>query len=209
MLMHSSTHTHRVPASFATCSQTCAGRFDLFSYRVSRITNLPLYVTPNVSFVERAPPAFAALASEGASPSASGGESGGVVGHLQITVGARPTEGKPVEEVSLRIPLPPSTVATSLSATVGTVSYDTRTSEVSWQIGRIPKEKLPILSGTVTLGLGRAASELSISMFVAFKVVRYSCSGLKVASMRVENEEYQPYKGVRSITQAGRFEVRC
>ena len=53
------------------------------------------------------------------------------------------------------------------------------------------------------------AEGLSLSLFVGFKMVMFSASGLKVASLRVENEEHQPYKGVRSITRAGRFEVRC
>ena len=87
--------------------------------------------------------------------------------------------------------------------------YDPIAKEVEWHIGRIPKDKLPVLSGTVLLGPGRSARELSLSLFVTFKVTMYSASGLKVASLRVENEEYQPYKGVRSITRAGTFEVRC
>ena len=41
------------------------------------------------------------------------------------------------------------------------------------------------------------------------QLVQYSASGLKVASLRVENEESQPYKGVRSVTTAGCFEIRC
>lgn len=81
--------------------------------------------------------------------------------------------------------------------------------QVRWQIGRIPKDKLPVLNGTVLIGPGRSARELSLSLFVSFKVVMFSASGLKVASLRIENEEHQPYKGVRSITRAGRFEVRC
>ena len=78
-----------------------------------------------------------------------------------------------------------------------------------WTIGKIPKDKLPVLTGTVLLGPGRSARELSLSLFLHFKVVMFSASRLKVAALRVENEENQPYKGVRSITRAGRFEVRC
>ena len=93
---------------------------------------------------------------------------------------------------------------------MGTVVFDAATKEATWTIGRIPKEKLPLLSGTVQLSAdGRSAKSLSLSLFVHFKVAMFSASGLKVASLRVENAEYQPYKGVRSITRAGRFEVRC
>jgi len=125
-------------------------------------------------------------------------------------VGARPTDGKPIEELSVRIPLPASTAGTSLSANHGVVVYDDTSKEVTWRIGRLPKEKTPSLNGTVSLGAeGRSAQGLSLSLFVHFKVSMYSASGLKVASLRLENEESQPYKGVRSITRAGCFEVRC
>ena len=126
-----------------------------------------------------------------------------------MTVGARPTEGKPIDEISLRIPLPESTASSSLTANYGAVIYDERSKELVWRIGRLPKDKTPQLTGSVVTGAGRAVNDLSISIFVSFKVSMYSSSGLKVASLRVENEEYQPYKGVRSTTRAGTFEVRC
>ena len=78
-----------------------------------------------------------------------------------------------------------------------------------WRVGRLPKDKTPQLQGSVTLGAGRSSRDLSLSLHVGFTVKSYSSSGLKVASLRVENEEYQPYKGVRSTTRAGAFEVRC
>ena len=35
-----------------------------------------------------------------------------------------------------------------------------------------------------------------------------SVSGLSVASLQLTNEAYKPYKGVRTIAQAGKFTVR-
>jgi AP-3 complex subunit mu len=209
------------------------GKFELFSYRVARTNHIPIYVTPNISFSETTPPpqqqqqSADGGAGGGGGGGGGGGEGGGVVdvsdgaaagagessqggvGHISVTLGARPTDGKVVEEVAVRIPLPPSTTAAPLTASVGSVVYDPQAQEVRWHIGRIPKDKLPILNGSVALGPGRSARELSLSLFVQFKVVMFSASGLRVASLRVENEEHQPYKGVRSITRAGRFEVRC
>ena len=52
------------------------------------------------------------------------------VGHVSITLGARPTEGKPVEDVSVRMPLPESTINAALTATVGVAVFDERTKEV-------------------------------------------------------------------------------
>jgi AP-3 complex subunit mu len=129
---------------------------------------------------------------------------------MNIVVGARPTDGKPIDDVSVRIPLPASTVSTSLTASHGVVVYDDVAKELIWKIGRLPKDRTPSLNGTVNLGAtGRTAQDLSLSLFVTFKVAMYSASGLKVASLRLENEEAQPYKGVRSVTRAGCFEVRC
>lgn len=47
------------------------------------------------------------------------------------------------------------------------------------------------------------------SLRVEFVCKSYSCTGLKVSSLSVRNVSYKPYKGVRSVTQNGRFEIRC
>jgi AP-3 complex subunit mu len=215
------------------------GKFELFTYRVARTNSLPVYVTPVISFSETGgaeqsgsgagddgigmSPAASQHANNLTPPTTdhhggvtadadagcrSDGQLGGA-GSMTITVGARPTDGRPVEDVALSIPLPESVSNATLSATVGTAIFDTQRREVSWRIGKIPKDRLPILTGSLQFGAGRSIRDLSLSLFVSFTVANYSTSGLKVASLRVENEEYQPYKGVRSITQAGRFEVRC
>ena len=79
--------------------------------------------------------------------------------------------------------------------------------QVRWQIGRITKGRLPCLHGIMVLDRSRLARQLSLSLFVVFRIM-YSASGLKVDSLRVDNEDIQPYKGVRSIVRAGLFEVR-
>ena len=179
------------------------GKFTLFSYHVGRTHLLPMYVNPSISFSAPRP-------SGGGGSSGDGDAGSGGVGHLNVVIGARPTDGKPVEDVSLRIPLPSSTASTALSASHGVVVYDDATREATWKVGRLPKDKTPSLNGTVTLGAsGRTAADLSLSLFVTFRVSMYSASGLKVASLRLENEESQPYKGVRSVTRSGCFEVRC
>jgi len=175
------------------------GKFELFNYRVLHTNHIPIYVTPNITFSEDVD-----------SDAVSRSDEGNVgVGHISVTLGARPTDGRVVEEVAIRMPLPQSSTSTSLMATVGSVVHDVQNAEIRWHIGRIPKDKLPVLTGTVLIGGCRSVRELSLSLFVSFKVVMFSAGGLKVASLRVENEEHQPYKGVRSITRAGRFEVRC
>jgi AP-3 complex subunit mu len=34
-------------------------------------------------------------------------------------------------------------------------------------------------------------------------------SGLKVDGLAIRGVKYKPFKGVRSVTQAGKFQVRC
>lgn len=229
------------------------GKFTLLTYRVLRTNYIPIYVTPNISFSQSHATGSRSehgIGFEGLGGRASTTVDSGTVSvlncesgvcHLSVTIGSRPTDGRSVEEVSCRIPLPPSTLSASLTASVGSVVFDATgkevripersthrfplispdcrsspqqcprllLSQVRWQIGKLPKDKLPVLTGTVALGAGRSARELSLSMFLGFRVTSYSASGLKVAALRIENEEHQPYKGVRSITRAGRFEVRC
>ena len=80
--------------------------------------------------------------------------------------------------------------------------------DVLWNIGKLPRERIPTLSGTVTLAADRPMRDISVAMLVDFTVPMHSSSGLKISSMHLENEDYKPYKGVRSTTQAGIFEVR-
>ena len=76
------------------------GKFSLFTYRVRGIGGLPLYVNPNISFA----------------PAATDGS--GSEGRLSVMVGAKHSDGKPIDEVSVRIPLPAHTANASFSATV-------------------------------------------------------------------------------------------
>jgi AP-3 complex subunit mu len=36
----------------------------------------------------------------------------------------------------------------------------------------------------------------------------YAISGLKIDTLKVFNESYKPYKGVRSLTRAGKYQIR-
>lgn len=36
----------------------------------------------------------------------------------------------------------------------------------------------------------------------------FSTSGLKISALTVANERYKPYKGVKSITKSGKFQIR-
>jgi hypothetical protein len=83
--------------------------------------------------------------------------------------------------------------------------------------GKLPKDKTPRLTGGVTLqdiptgggaGGGGADTSALVDIAVGFKVPMFVASGIRVADLGITGEKYKPYKGVRSVTRAGRFHVR-
>jgi hypothetical protein len=71
--------------------------------------------------------------------------------------------------------------------------------EVHTRVGGADKDGNPNVMNKL-----QPASILSVD----FKVMGVTVSGLSVDSLAISNESYRPYKGVRSITKAGLFEVR-
>lgn len=47
-----------------------------------------------------------------------------------------------------------------------------------------------------------------MSIGLEFQINMYAVSGLKVDSLRLFHEGYKPYKGVRSMTKAGKIHIR-
>lgn len=125
----------------------------MFEYHVRGISALPIYVNPNVT--------FAPAAGEGACSE----------GRLSVMVGAKHTDGKPIEDVTVKIPLPEHTAGATFSTSSGTAVYDASSKECVWTIGRLSKEgSSPSLNGNVTLNPGRAGRDIGISCFATFKV---------------------------------------
>lgn len=48
----------------------------------------------------------------------------------------------------------------------------------------------------------------SLSLQVQFTITQLALSGLKVNRLDIYGEKYKPFKGVKYITKAGRFQVR-
>jgi len=158
------------------------GNFKLLSYRVNGITQLPIYVKPIVNY-----------------------KAGG--GRVQIMVGSKVGE-KAVTDVVIYLPLPKNTINTSLSANVGSVKHDPTTKLCRWEIGKIPVERTPMLEGTITLPPDFVPDE-SPTVRADFQVKMMTVSGLKVDGLAIRGVKYKPFKGVRSVTEAGKFQVRC
>jgi len=159
------------------------GAFKLMNYRVKGQLQMPIYVKPQISFHESG-------------------------GRVNVMVGPKNLNNKVVEGVVIIIPFPKSIVSSNLTANIGAVQYDELQKVCKWNIGKLPKDKTPQLSGTVALPSGGLAPEALPTVLAEFKIVMYTASGIKVDSLTCI-ERYKPYKGVRSITRAGKFQIRA
>lgn len=77
-----------------------------------------------------------------------------------------------------------------------------------WEIGRMPRDRLPCLSGSVKLQPGVLRPLGRPAVTVNFRVVGAAVSGLRIESVGVKNETYFVHKGYKSCTQAARYQVR-
>lgn len=144
-------------------------------------------------------------------------EAGSDVARCTITVGLKhsssivtPNKSKSVtvEDVVVTVPFPKAIKTATLTANVGTVAYDESSKVAKWTIGNMSAAlgKAPQMSGKVILAGARLEESPPIGM--EWKVPVSSISGIAIASLQLTNEQYKPYKGVRTITRSGRFQVR-
>ena len=158
------------------------GKYKLLSYRAQDCGGaLPVYVKPSISF-------------------------NGSSGHIDIMVGPKGTLPKPPEDVSVVVPLAEGVMLGTLNASFGKASFDETTRQLLWRIGRIPKDKTPHLSGSMQLSDAAAPAYPTVS--ASFRVPGFSVSGLKIDGLTIVNTVAKPYKGVRTITKAGHFQIR-
>ncbi|KAG0227800.1 AP-3 complex subunit mu-1 [Actinomortierella wolfii] len=165
------------------------GQFQLMSYRVNlpSMQTLPIHVKPTIHI----------------------GPNGG---KLEIAVNLRQTDGKPVENCVLTIPMHKSTMSLVATLNQGQYMFDPVTKNLRWDVGKVlPRERAPVLSATFGYGKGVTQEQVAnagYTITVEFMINMYSLSGLKVDALQLFNEAYKPYKGVRSVTKAGRYHVR-
>ena len=99
----------------------------------------------------------------------------------------------------------------TLNASVGKTHFDDAKQQLLWKIGKLQtKDKSPCLSGSLTYKRDGPPPSPTLSAF--FRVPMYSVSGVKVSGLSIVNTVAKPYKGVRTIAKAGRFQVclcRC
>ena len=80
-----------------------------------------------------------------------------------------------------------------------------------WDIGRLPKENLsPHLEGKIHFPTGeiRAQECARPSIQMEWHCIGFLSSGLDVDSLSVSNVNYAPFKGVKTLSKGGRYEIR-
>ncbi|CAN0007194.1 unnamed protein product [Ectocarpus fasciculatus] len=177
------------------------GHFELMRYR------------PNISGRTIVPPLFC-------QPQVSMESGGGHQAHVSVTIGVRSdtslvipnrTMGSPlvVEDVVVHIPFSKSVRTVNLVATAGTVLYDEVTKIAKWTVGKFGLDKRPQVSGTVLRHTPGSEACCVLPLEIQWKLPTASVSGLAISSLQLNNESYKPYKGMRTLSQAGKFIVRC
>lgn len=163
------------------------GNFQLMSYRVSaqNLVAIPVYVKHNISFQENSQS-----------------------GRFDVTVGPKQNMGKTVESIVLTVHMPRVVLNMNLTPNQGTYTFDPVTKVLTWDIGKITTQKLPNLKGSVSLQSGAPKPEENPSLNMNFKIQQFAISGLKVNRLDMFGERYKPFKGVKYLTKAGKFQVR-
>ncbi|MBN3297894.1 AP3M2 protein, partial [Amia calva] len=163
------------------------GNFRLLSYHVSsqNLVAIPVYVKHAISFRE-----------------------GSSLGRFELTLGPKQTMGKAVEGVLLSSQLPRSVLTANLTASQGTFTFDPVTKMLSWDVGKINPQKLPSLKGTMSLQAGSSKPDDNPTVNIHFKIQQLAISGLKVNRLDMYGEKYKPFKGIKYMTKAGKFQVR-
>lgn len=60
----------------------------------------------------------------------------------------------------------------------------------------------------INLISGACAPDSNPTMNIHFTISQMAVSGLKVSRLDLYGEKYKPFKGVKYVTKAGRFQVR-
>uniref|UniRef100_A0A0R3S102 MHD domain-containing protein n=1 Tax=Elaeophora elaphi TaxID=1147741 RepID=A0A0R3S102_9BILA len=159
------------------------GNFRLLSYHIGsqNMVAIPVYVRHNISLKP------------------------GTTGRVELTVGPKQSMGKVLEDVIVEMTMPKPVQNCMLISSTGKCSFDPTTKLLQWNIGKIELGKPPTLKGTVSVS-GTANVEAP-PITVYFKINQLAVSGLKVNRLDLYGEKYKPFKGVKYITKAGRFQT--
>ncbi|GAB1598610.1 AP-3 complex subunit mu-1-like isoform X8 [Argonauta hians] len=162
------------------------GNFRLISYHIGaqNMVAIPIYVRHTISFRE------------------------GTAGRFDVTIGPKQAMGKTIENVVVEVLFPKSILNVTLTPNQGKYSFDPVTKMMTWDVGKIDPTKLPNIKGTINLQTGSPVPESNPTISVQFSISQWAISGVKVNRLDMYGEKYKPFKGVKYVTKAGKFQVR-
>lgn len=159
------------------------GDFTLLTYRVRNLASrIPVYVRPQFTW------------------SRSGAK-------FSIALGQKMELPKPLTDIVLIMPLPKGCSSAQATANIGVVKVDQFAKTLRWEIPKMPADISPVLEGSLSLTIDAQVEENPV-LRLSFEMKKFSATGLGVDGMVVKNVKYTPVRGVRVITQGGRFQVR-
>ncbi|GLD92935.1 hypothetical protein PINS_up001527 [Pythium insidiosum] len=172
------------------------GQFELMQYRV-QVQQLipPVFCHPQVTYNEK---------------------TGTGTLELQIVTRGMPTlasnskKSLQVEDISVDVTFPKSVRTVDANTEHGTCIFDESSKTVKWNVGKMNNKKgtMPSLRGNIILHQNAGIPDEKPIVLLDFKVPMSTVSGLNVETLLLTNEKYKPYKGVRTLTKAGRFQIR-
>jgi len=136
-------------------------------------------------------------------------------GKFDLSLQAKNTGGKPLENLALTMPLPSNVSTVNATANYGNYQYDPNQKRIKWTLGRMPaQQKIPMLSGTASfqpgfaylpfpdrrpslthvLDVNSTQVDGNATVMAEFKINLFNISGLKVEALNITGEPYKPYK---------------
>ncbi|XP_052795335.1 AP-3 complex subunit mu-2-like [Mya arenaria] len=162
------------------------GNFRLLSYHIgsNNMVAIPVYLKHNIFYRE------------------------GSAGRFDVTVSQKTTMGKTVENLVLECPFPKAVLNVTLTPNQGKYTFDPVTKVMTWEVGRLETTRSPNIKGTINLQTGSPVPESNPTLSLQFTISTLAISGLKVNRLDMYGEKYKPFKGVKYLTKAGKFQVR-
>nr|CDS18338.1 AP 3 complex subunit mu 1 [Echinococcus granulosus] len=161
------------------------GKFRLFTYFIPNLSSisLPIALRHNISLKA-------------------------VGSRFELSVSPKSTAGRPLEKVKVSVVMPSEVSSVNVTPSLGKSSFDTVTKILTWDVGHLETQTYPSLKGSVTLHSGYTQVSTAPVVNLQFEFPQCLVSGLRVTRLEMHAENYKPYKGVRYVTVAGKFEVR-
>lgn len=162
------------------------GNFRLISYHIgsNNMVAIPVYVKHSIMYRE------------------------GSSGRFDVTIGPKQNMGKTIENLMMEVPFPKTVLNVTLTPSQGKYTFDPVSKVMSWDVGRIDTTKLPNIKGNISLQTGSSIPESNPTLNLHFTISQLAISGVKVNRLDMYGEKYKPFKGVKYVTKAGKFQIR-